>query len=760
MKAEGSDNIPEPPPARGSSVGIGIGKTRTARKELVGPLTAEGLPVVVAVPRHKLGDEFVRDLVQDGASGRVYRGRSADDPDAPGEKMCPEHERTTAIFNALGDIGRNACGSGDGAHQCEFFNVCGYRKQMQAAPQTWVVPHQLLFHPRPKFIPAPAALVIDESFYAASLHGTEGTIWVDLAALLGDRTVPKQNSAYSLYATVDLRAVSRRVYDAITAYEDGWVPLEALIATGLTADDLRNAQKLEWRRKLDLPEVLPGMPQREALAACKRIATHNQRVARLARLWRLLALQLEAGHERSPWLQFQYDAPLRDDEIGPGVRMTWRSDVHISWRGPTLLLDATLQPEIARAFFPLMEEPTRVDAPTPHTKVRQITDRPMSHAMLIPTQGADEKHNKARRNNLERLRRLIEVRAADVAPARGVVICQQNVEKALKDGPLPENIEVTHFSSIRGLNAWSEVALLMVVGRTEPSPRAVELIARALFGVDVEEIPADADGNIRYQTVTRGIRMRDGTGRWVEGSQHPDPWVEAIRHAICEAELVQAIGRGRGVNRTADNPLQIDILTNVCLPGIEVDQVMTWDKIQPSAVEVMRARGAVPVNYADMAAAHPDLFPSAEAARKALERENPGQTSIREFLIDVCPGFPGVSYRRRGTRGPAGRLLYYPARIDPQAWLTERLGDVIVQPAAGGAEARAAPVARRCEWFIPDGPAKLHHCGVEIDPSMRWCPEHIQHSAAITGYGRRVSGAAILFFSDEAAQAGELMPVG
>jgi hypothetical protein len=101
---------------------------------------------------------------------------------------------------------------------------------------------------------------------------------------LGDRTVPKQNNAYSLYATADLVADSRRAYDAITASADGWVLREALIAAGLTGDNLRNAQKLEWRRKVDLAEVLPGMPRREALSACKRIATHNQMVARLARL--------------------------------------------------------------------------------------------------------------------------------------------------------------------------------------------------------------------------------------------------------------------------------------------------------------------------------------------------------------------------------------------------------------------------------------------------------------------------------------------
>jgi putative DNA primase/helicase len=89
---------------------------------------------------------------------------------------------------------------------------------------------------------------------------------------------------------------------------------------------------------------------------------------------------------------------------------------------------------------------------------------------------------------------------------------------------------------------------------------------------------------------------------------------------MCEAGLVQAIGRGRGVNRSAAEPLQIDILTNVVLP-IDVDEVTTWDRIQPSLVQIMRARGAMPLSYADMAAAYPDLLVTRAAAKMALTRE-------------------------------------------------------------------------------------------------------------------------------------------
>jgi putative DNA primase/helicase len=196
-------------------------------------------------------------------------------------------------------------------------------------------------------------------------------------------------------------------------------------------------------------------------------------------------------------------------------------------------------------------------------------------------------------------------------------VCQQGLELALLGGPLPDTVDIAHFNAITGLNAWEDVAVVIVIGRTAPPVRDVERIARVLFEAEVQEIEPDEKGNIRYPLTRRGIRMRDGRGVAVDGPSHPDPRAEAIRWAICEGELVQAIGRGRGVNRTEANPLQIDILTNVCVP-IEVDEVTTWKKIQPGSAQIMRARGAVPLTYADMATAYPDLFPSREAAKKLL----------------------------------------------------------------------------------------------------------------------------------------------
>jgi hypothetical protein len=89
-----------------------------------------------------------------------------------------------------------------------------------------------------------------------------------------------------------------------------------------------------------------------------------------------------------------------------------------------------------------------------------------------------------------------------------------------------------------------------------------------------------------------------------------------------------------------------------------------------------------------MATAYPDLFGSAESAKKALEREytsnssklrgDPSQTPIEKYLIGVCPRFLAMSFRKKGFSGPTSKLLFDPNLIEPLAWLTEKIGRVTV----------------------------------------------------------------------------------
>jgi putative DNA primase/helicase len=558
------DPPPAPPvaPALALSVEVGLGKTRAWRERVALALAGTTLTGILAVPRHRLGDEIVYDLAQAGITARVYRGREANDPEQPSEKMCREIERATLITDALGAVAPRACKHKD--KECDFYRVCGYQWQRQQRPDIWIVPHQLLFRERPSFIPKPDSVVIDEAFWGAALHGVERPYRLLLSAISENREIyiaGRVGQVRDSSATADLMAISARVRRALEVEEAGHIRRAALTAAGVTEADLKEAYRLEWRRRMEV-EVWPGMPLPQVRAICNKITAQNQLVGRLARFWDLVQRTLIAPDERSPWLELREAEPMpRGEGTTPAVLMVWRDDIPPSWIAPTVVMDATMPIEIVGQFFPGIDIPRRVAAPMPHSYVRQITDRPMTAEMLIPSEGANERTNATRRANVERVRQFLFVRADDVRPGTVLVITQLELETALIAGGLPANVSVRHFNDIAGENTWKDVALVIVIGRTEPAPSAVERTARALFGAEVQEIPVDHNGAIRYPRTTRGIRMRTGRGVAVEGPYHPDSRAEAVRRAICEAQLVQAIGRGRGVNRTDANPLQIDILT-------------------------------------------------------------------------------------------------------------------------------------------------------------------------------------------------------
>jgi hypothetical protein len=90
-----------------------------------------------------------------------------------------------------------------------------------------------------------------------------------------------------------------------------------------------------------------------------------------------------------------------------------------------------------------------------------------------------------------------------------------------------------------------------------------------------------------------------------------------ILRAVRDGELVQAMARIRPVHRST--PCTVVVLTNVPLP-VPVDATLTWDEIVPCPFERARLTGFLPDSLADLAAAHPSLFPSHAAARKAASR--------------------------------------------------------------------------------------------------------------------------------------------
>jgi len=286
-------------------------------------------------------------------------------------------------------------------------------------------------------------------------------------------------------------------------------------------------------------------------------------------------------------------------------------------------------------------------------KIRQVLKTPTSSYKLIKTEHP-EKH-------LEEVRRYILQRYFETGYGKTLVIIQKEVQEYL-EGKLPDNISLEHFNAISGLDKYKDVRLQILIGRTQPGPEGIEAQAATLSG----EMPKrHVPQNTRfkwYRRVIRSIRLRDGTGVAVLGDRHPDSFCESVRYQKTEDELIQALGRGRGVNRADATPLSIDLLFDTVLP-ITVDEVTYWDA--PSLLYTIAFDDGVMLESpVDLVKVWPALW----ANRKAASR------CIKEGVPKI-PGFERVIYQLAGAKMNQRIGHFDLSKIpEPRLWLEGKLG--------------------------------------------------------------------------------------
>jgi putative DNA primase/helicase len=434
---------------------------------------------------------------------------------------------------------------------------------------------------------------------------------------------------------------------------NGGVEREHFDALGLDSTSCTTALSTEWGHyKADLKKLgqHPGMSDMKlaALAANHELIDRMQHTRRVIQIWEELREFLSRA----------------DINVSGRLILTQENGQRIvKWRGieqikkqftvPTLLLDATL-PELPmlQVYHPRAEIVADIKVELPkNVHIRQILGAPTS----------------ARKLNRERylieIRRHILARYLELNRPLTLVICQQKLENWLKQSGLPDDITVEHYNNITGIDDYRDVRLMLLIGRTAPGPQAMEALAAALTGKC--PAPATANGNSFhwYNAVQRGIRLRDGSGVATKGDLHPDPDVEAVRYQIHEAELVQALGRARGINRTMTNPLDADLLFNTAIPTT-VDKVEHWQT--PSLLIETAIDGVMLTAPCDLVKRWPNLWPNRKAATRTLQQTTP-----------KFPGFKPVEYQLAGPNMNK-RIGYFNQTLisDPYEWLTVHIGQL------------------------------------------------------------------------------------
>lgn len=553
------------PPFLVNAVDVGIGKSEVALGAVLDAFRA-GRRAVYVAPTHKLNAELASRLRAKATRRRlsplieIYRGAGADiDPSRPGEKMCSRPDlykkATDAHVSPLDTVCKD----------CPKREECAFLEQQGRVADIWLASTDVIFRKPARPIGKPEFLVIDEGFALRGLGGLDGP--PQLVTLEMIEKLPEHGSGFPS-STADLRAEISSFRRSLANLLDcgGLVgrPIErsAVVAAGLTRDICQQAAAAEWKRFRDVPS---RELDRDETIAWLAGASENHEVRLMVRLWEELAnLVADDGPQKSGRI---YSWSIDSGKAADSFRLVWCEKIARDWRVPTLHIDATADMALIRERVGSRGRLVgTAEAATPHMHVTQLAGR-FGLLALMDKKG----------RHLDRVWSWILATARERG-GRCLVVANKAVRDRLSDAQtVPSFVELAHFNALRGLDQFSSVRTIVVLGRPMPSPGDAEMRRGALTG---RAAPTSLAGAY-YPSQTTTLTGRDGSALSLDAEVHPDPLTEAIRRAVCEAELVQAIGRGRGVNRSVATPLAVYVLGNVPLPGVLPNTVGRWEPLAP-----------------------------------------------------------------------------------------------------------------------------------------------------------------------------------
>ena len=643
--AEGREG---PAPRVGLRASVGLGKTVVSREHLLqaqARLKAAGLPhrILVFTPSLTLADETAAGWIRDGLRVAVHRGYEAKMPGGEAA-MCRDIDMVRMAIASGQSVFPNACMRRGGA-RCHNFDVCAKQDNVNEVQRADVVlaAYDSLFTGLSVNADQVALMVIDEGCWERAIKriniGLE-----EILSLGGIDEARMKDRHEEEEAWTELCELRERIVRTLKASASGALSRVALAESDLSAADCERAAILEVQLRVD-PGLRPGLPQAARRRAEDLCRDANLSVRREA-LFHVLAELLYGAADQNGRVRL---LPPDPNSGAQSVHIAALHQVHEALRGlPVLHLDATLRAELATTVLPGLEI-TEITAAMPHLHLTAVQGR-FGKTTLVADAKADPVENRRRANRLKECVDYVRWHSKRVAPSRTLVVTYKGVEDAFSGIP---GVVTGHFKALAGLDIYKDVALLIVIGRPMPSDHDIAGLSGAYLG----HVPTGG-----YRQVRRGVLMRNASRRAFVVRQHEDPRAEALRAAICDDEVIQAIGRARGVNRTAADPVEVHLLADIALPLVH-DAVISWELICPDVFQRMLLEGLAVDSPADAVLLHPGLFTSSDMAESAFRRcgfnrQNPIENTYREMTVK------SARYRR-GGRGRSWQRACW-VRGDPE----------------------------------------------------------------------------------------------
>lgn len=564
-----------------------------------------GLPwrAVWLVPEHRLSAEAHKRATREGIYSAVFRGRSAE--------TCQNLEATKLARQAGADIKRTVCGPAKEG-QCFARNWCGAEgyfafASMAADADLVIASHNFITESLPEQVRKNVAfVVIDEDFAGLIDWEREITRETFTADPLEKSPVRDEHEQPDRAATDELAAIFGVIHRAIGACVGGYLTAQALADAGFGALDMYRARQLIWGRKV--PVLMHAGMDPDARRDAAKLAAVNGQLPGLASLTYALERVASGDPAAGGLISVRLDERRGGSQVVVTIRgqretATWLADL------PVLMLSATGRLDDVQRAFPDAGAAEIARAAEPYSAVHQIVG-----AFGRSTLG----RHKTRMAELQD-----SVAVAMLGRRSGLVVTHKAVENAFTGMP---GVATAHHGAITGHDAYANVETAFVIGGAFASPEAVASLAAARG--------AGAVTVAKPERVTRSALLTSGQAVEIDVMEYEDPAVDAVHRGIYDTSIIQAAGRVRPLERTADNPCVSYVFANVALP-FPVDTVIRWQDVRPDRLVRMIAGGAVWFNANDMATFRPDLFKTAKAAEHARSKFAGTIADMREAVMAI-----------------------------------------------------------------------------------------------------------------------------
>lgn len=662
-------------------VGVGIGKSHTARQTALQHYDSEKGPIIWAVPHHDLAEQAAKDW-QEAAPGltvMVWKGRDH-------EGMCANVEGRKTVSDAGLSVTKHLCRKTN--QPCPFAKGCPYLKQLEARADVWIITHAMLPITKPGNILSPSLLIIDEDFTPAGLFGLKGSS-NGTASLSLPKEFEKERSDWSGQEITNRASRARCALELAEHNGATHVTREAIEAYSFRAETMAE-----------------GITETGNAISCIEGKCHTLKDIQywgptLRSLRHLIGVLKEFSRVLSEGLEASGRIPLsRTEKGGPQYRLRGIRPVHESWKAPTLLLDATANPDTIRPYFPDVEiaRPIRAAAPyAAYVHVQGLTWGKVAQGKAC--RDWREGRRDINRASLERIRLIAWDRFIQHGEG-GLVIANKETVESLKQTCLPPGTKAVHFGKLVGLNTYQDVAWVEIFGRPLMVAREAEAWAETISGQPMTKtVPHLTRRNVERQGAPGSTRLE---------YHHPDPLAAGIIRQIIDGSLIQAAGRARAVRRKQARPVIIRLHSDVYPADMPLDHTEEAAPPSPLAQQMAGEGGAMPalMSAGDAYTCRPDLWTSPEAAKKAMQRKKPqflagysefvpkGTKSFNNISKGECPfgykvptspgkqpflSFRPVSYRPAGRR-EKWRQALVPSDLSDDTfrdWLADRLAGAI-----------------------------------------------------------------------------------